>query len=264
MKKMGIAALCLFLCSALAQAAVQEKRVDYRAGDTALKGYLVWDDKFSGKRPGVLVVHEFWGLNDYARTRARMLAELGYTALAVDMYGDGKVLAHPKDASDVMQSVLQHPDVAQQRFVAAKDFLQKQSTVDPHKIAAIGYCFGGGTVLNMALAGVDLAAVVSFHGMLPPTDTRVAPGAVKARVLVENGADDKMVTGANLEAFDKALGGAGVVHRIDNYPGAKHGFTNPDADAIAKQFDLPVAYNTNADKKSWQAMQTWLREAFSH
>lgn len=262
MKRIGFT-LCLLLLSPLLHAAVQEQRVDYRAGDTPLKGYLVWDDKFSGKRPGVLVVHEFWGLNDYARKRARMLAELGYTALAVDMYGEGKVLAHPKDASDVMQAVLQHPDVAKQRFVAAKNLLQQQPTVDPNKIAAIGYCFGGGTVLNMALAGVDLAAAVSFHGMLPQT-TAVAPGQVKARVLVENGADDRMVSASGLAALDKALTGAGVEHRIDNHPGAKHGFTNPDADAVAKQFDLPVAYNAAADKKSWQAMQEWLRAAFAH
>lgn len=262
MKKIGCF-LALLLLSPLLHAALQEKSVDYRAGDTNLKGYLVWDDKFTGKRPGVLVVHEFWGLNDYARKRARMLAELGYTALAIDMYGEGKVLAHPKDASDVMQSVLQNPEMAKQRFVAAKDLLQQQPTVDPNNIAAIGYCFGGGTVLNMALAGVDLKAVVSFHGMLPAA-TDLKKGAVKARILVENGADDNMVSKKALAALDQSLSNAGVVHRIDNYPGAKHGFTNPDADEVAKKYELPVAYNAKADKQSWQAMQDWLREAFAH
>lgn len=262
MKRTGLL-LSLLVLSPLLHAAVQEQRVDYQAGDTPLKGYLVWDDKFTGKRPGVLVVHEFWGLNDYARKRARMLAELGYTALAIDMYGEGKVLAHPKDASDVMLTVLQNPEVAKQRFVAAKNLLQKQPTVDAGKIAAIGYCFGGGTVLNMALSGVDLAAVVSFHGMLP---AGAAPqkGAVKAHILVENGADDNMVSATGLAALDKSLSATGVEHRIDNYAGAKHGFSNPDADEISKKFDLPVAYNAEADKKSWQAMQDWLRAAFAH
>lgn len=253
--------LLLVMLSPLLHAAIKEQAVDYRAGDTALKGYLFWDDKVSGPRPGVLVVHEFWGLNDYARQRARMLAELGYTALALDMYGDGKVMTHPKDASEVMMSVLQHPDVAKQRFVAAKEFLQRQPTVAPAKIAAIGYCFGGATVLNMAQAGVDLAAVISFHGLLPKP-VPLAPGAVKARVLVENGADDNMVTAAEIEAFKKQMDAAGANYRFDNYPGAKHGFTNPDADAIAKQFELPVAYNAAADKKSWDAMQQLLREVF--
>jgi dienelactone hydrolase len=164
MKKWSILFLLLF--SPFLQAALQEKTVEYKSGDTTMKGYLVWDDKVKGKRPGVLVVHEFWGLNDYARHRARMLAELGYTALALDMYGDGKVGQHPREASEFMQAVLSNADVAKSRFLAGKEFLERQPTVDPTKIGAIGYCFGGGTVLMMARAGVDLAAVVSFHGLL--------------------------------------------------------------------------------------------------
>jgi dienelactone hydrolase len=253
----------LFLCllSPLLHAAIQERTIDYRAGATPLKGYLVWDDKVTGKRPGMLVVHEFWGLNDYARKRARMLAELGYTALAVDMYGEGKAFTHPKDATAAMQSVMQNSDLAKQRFIAAKELLQQQSSVDAGRIGAIGYCFGGTTVLNMAQAGIDLAAVVSFHGMLPPPAK--TPGPVKARVLVENGAADSMVSAADIEAFGNGMQAAGAKYRFDNYPGAKHGFTNPAADAVAKQFDIPVAYHAEADQKSWQAMQQWLREAFS-
>jgi len=252
----------LLLVSPLLHAALKEQPVEYKSGDTTLKGYLVWDDKIAGKRPGVLVVHEFWGLNDYPRKRARMLAELGYTALAVDMYGDGKVGAHPREASEFMNAVLSNADIAKARFVAAKEYLEKQPTVDPHKIAAIGYCFGGATVLMMAREGVDLAAVVSFHGLLnagPPAKA----GQVKARILVENGADDKMVTPDNIADFKKEMDAAGAHYQIDNYPGAKHGFTNLDADAIAKQFDLPVGYNADADKKSWQAMQKLFKEVFS-
>jgi dienelactone hydrolase len=253
--------MIMLLISGAAQAALREQPIDYRAGDTTLKGYLVWDDKFAGKRPGVLVVHEFWGLNDYARTRARMLAELGYTALAVDMYGDGKVGAHPKEASEFMNAVLSHADIAQSRFVAAKGLLAQQPSVDPSKIAAIGYCFGGGTVLMMARMGVDLKAVVSFHGMLG-TQTPAQPGQVKARVLVETGADDQMAPAADIDAFKKEMTAAGVSYQVDVYPGAKHGFTNPEADNVARQFELPVGYNADADKKSWQAMQKLFQQVF--
>lgn len=260
MKKWSL--LVLLLLSPLLHAAIKEQQVDYKSGDTTLKGYLVWDDKISGKRPGVLVVHEFWGLNDYARKRARMLAELGYTALAVDMYGDGKVGAHPREASEFMNAVLSNAAVAKGRFVAAKEFLDKQPTVDPNRVAAIGYCFGGGTVLMMARAGVDLKAVVSFHGLLNAGEP-AKPGQVKARILVENGADDKMITADNIAAFKQEMDAAGARYQFDNLPGAKHGFTNPEADAIAKQFDLPVGYNAEADKKSWEAMQKLFKEVFS-
>jgi len=253
--------MIMLLLSSAAQAALREQPIDYRAGDTTLKGYLVWDDKFSGKRPGVLVVHEFWGLNDYARTRARMLAELGYTALAVDMYGEGKIGEHPKEASEFMNAVLSHADVAKSRFVAARDLLAQQPSVDPTKLAAIGYCFGGGTVLMMARAGVDLKAVVSFHGMLS-TQTPAQPGQIKARVLVETGADDQMAPAADIEAFKKEMTAAGAKYQVDVYPGAKHGFTNPEADDVARRFGLPVGYNADADKKSWQAMQKLFKQVF--
>ncbi|MDB6060467.1 MAG: dienelactone hydrolase family protein [Verrucomicrobiaceae bacterium] len=254
--------LLLLLISTGAHAALREQQVDYQAGDTTLKGYLVWDDKITGKRPGVLVVHEFWGLNDYARTRARMLAELGYTALAVDMYGEGKVGAHPREASEFMNAVLANADVAKARFVAAKEFLEKQPTVAPNKLAAIGYCFGGGTVLAMARAGVDLKAVASFHGLLN-TKTPAQPGQVKAQILVETGADDQMAPMTDVDNFKKEMTAAGVNYHVDVYPSAKHGFTNPDADAIAKQFELPVGYNADADKKSWAALQKLLKEVFA-
>jgi dienelactone hydrolase len=254
--------LLLLLAAGSAHAALHEQPIDYRAGDTTLKGYLVWDDKFSGKRPGVLVVHEFWGLNDYARTRARMLAELGYTALAVDMYGDGKIGAHPREAIEFMNAVNSHADVAKARFIAAKELLAKQPNVDPSKLAAIGYCFGGGTVLAMARAGVDLKAVVSFHGMLN-APTPAQPGQIKARVLVETGGDDSMAPEKDVTAFKQEMTAAGAAYRVDVYPGAKHGFTNPEADNVARQFDMPVGYNAEADKKSWQAMQKLFKEAFA-
>lgn len=259
MKKWSI--LWLLVFSPWLHAALQEKTIEYKSGDTTMKGYLVWDDKISGKRPGVLVVHEFWGLNDYPRSRARMLAELGYTAFALDMYGDGKVGEHPREASEFMQAVLSNADLAKARFLAAKQFLEQQPTVNPKKIGAIGYCFGGATVLMMARAGVDLAAVVSFHGLLN-AGAPAKPGQVKARILVENGADDQMVKPEDIAAFKQEMDAAGADYQFDNYPGAKHGFTNPAADGVARQFDLPVGYNAAAEKQSWAAMQRLFKSVF--
>jgi dienelactone hydrolase len=253
--------LIVLLFSPCLQAALHEQNIDYQAGDTHLKGYLVWDDAKGDKQAGVLVVHEWWGLNDYARSRARMLADLGYTALAVDMYGDGKSTEHPQEATAFMNSVVENGDLAKLRFLAAKDVLAKQPGVDSGKIAAIGYCFGGATVLNMARLGVDLAAVVSFHGNLV-TKTPAESGKVKAQVLVLNGADDTFVTPQSISNFEQEMTQAGVKYRFINYPGAVHGFTNPDADRLGKANNLPLAYNADADKKSWAAMQELFQTAF--
>jgi dienelactone hydrolase len=259
--------LSLLFCSALllnsgVHAELRTQTVSYRSGETTLKGYLAWDDKYSGKRPGILVVHEFWGLNDYPRERARMLAELGYTAFAIDMYGDGQVGEHPREASEFMNAVLSHADIAKARFLAAKKFLELEPTVEPKKIAAIGYCFGGATVLMMAREGVDLKGVVSFHGLLN-AGAPTKPGQVKARILVETGTDDQMANAAEVAAFEKDMTAAGATYHVDSYPGVKHGFTNPAADAAAKKFGLPVAYDANADKKSWAAMQRFFAEIFA-
>jgi len=251
----------LLLVCIQTQAALREENVEYRAGDTVLKGYLVWDDAKGEKQPGVLVVHEWWGLNDYARMRAKMLAELGYTALAVDMYGDGKKSEHAKDAKSFMKSVNEKQGVAQQRFVAAKALLASRPIVNKDKFAAIGYCFGGATVLNMARLGVDLKAVVSFHGNLE-TQTPAQPGEVKAKVLVLNGAADKFVTPESITAFKKEMTDAGVDYQFVNYPGALHSFTNPDADRLGKANDLAVAYDAEADKQSWDAMQQLFKDVF--
>lgn len=252
--------LALLFSSGL-QAALHEQTVNYPAGDTTLKGYLVWDDAKGAKQPGVLVVHEWWGLNDYARQRAKMLAELGYTALAVDMYGEGKTSEHAAEAAAFMNSVVEHAGVSQLRFTAALAFLKKQASVEPSKIAAIGYCFGGATVLNMARLGTDLAAVVSFHGSLA-TQTLARPGQVKARVLVFNGAADDFVSADSIAAFDQEMTQAGVDYRFVNYPGVRHGFSNPDADRLGKANNLPIAYDAEADKQSWDAMQQLFSQIF--
>lgn len=260
MKKI-ISILLLGLLAGVAQAAVRTQTVDYRSGDTVMKGYLAWDDAVKGKRPGVLVVHEWWGHNDYARKRARMLAGLGYVALAVDMYGDGKTAAHPKDAGAFSSAVMQNMPVAQKRFEAAMAVLKARDDVDPHKIAAIGYCFGGGVVLAMARRGVDLKGVVSFHGSLG-AGAPAQKGIVKARVLVYNGAEDPFTKPEAIKEFKREMTAADVSFTFVNLAGAKHSFSNPDADKYGKEFGLPLAYNKAADEKSWQGMQAFFKKIF--
>jgi len=245
-----------------AGASVKGSEVDYRAQDgTLLKGYLASDDSRSGPRPGVLVVHEWWGHNAYARKRADMLAELGYTALAVDMYGGGQQAAHPEDAGKFAGAVRKNLPLMKERFLAALELLRRQPTVDPAQIAAIGYCFGGAVVLEMARAGVDLKGVASFHGSLGGGST-AQPGLVKARILVLNGADDSFVTAEQIAAFKGEMAAAGVNYRFINYPGARHSFTNPDADQYAQQFKMPIGYHAEADRASWEELQRFFSEIF--
>jgi dienelactone hydrolase len=253
--------LTVYAGSASAKAMVEGKEVQYSAGGMVMKGYLAFDRNIKGKRPGVLVVHEWWGLNDYARKRANMLAELGYTALAVDMYGGGKTASHPDDAQKFSSAVMHDFPVAKERFEAAMDFLKKQPSVDPSRIAAIGYCFGGGVVLNMARQGVDLKGVASFHGSLTAVK-QATPCSIKAKILVLHGADDKFTSPAQVEAFKKEMKEAGADLKFITYPGAMHSFTNPEADSLGKKFNLPLAYNAEADKKSWQELKKFLAAIF--
>ena len=245
-----------------AQSQVTGRTVKYSAGGVEMDGYLAYNQAVKGQRPGVLVVHEWWGLSDYARMRARMLAEMGYAALAVDMYGGDKVAAHPADAEKFSSALMKDFDAAKARFIAAMALLKKQSFVDPTKIAAIGYCFGGGIVLNMARQGVDLKGVASFHGNLSAVKP-ARPGEIKAKILVLNGAADKFTTPEQLEAFRKEMTEDGADFRIISYPGAMHSFTNPDADEMARKFNMPLGYNAEADKKSWEELTKFLKNIFS-
>jgi len=261
MKRILIAIGLMLAFAISAQATVQGRDLTYRAGDTELKGYLAFDDSVEGKRPGILVVHEWWGLNDYARKRARMLAELGYTALALDMYGGGKTAGHPEEAGSFAGELRRNLPLAKERFLAALKLLKEQPTVDAGKIAAIGYCFGGGVVLEMARAGIDLDGVVSFHGNLT-TDNPAKPGTVQAKVLVLNGGADTFTTAEQINQFKKEMEAAGVDYLFINYPGAKHSFTNPQADETGRKFGMPLAYDPEADRKSWQAMREFLDGIF--
>lgn len=260
----GILALPLRVDAAAPPAKQPEKQielrpVEYQAGGLTMKGTVAYDANQKGLRPGVLVVHEWWGHNDYAKRRARMLAELGYTALAVDMYGDGKSAQHPDDATKFMKELTGDPAAVKARFLAALETLRKEPTVDKSRIAAIGYCMGGGIVLGMATQGVDLRAVASFHGSLGMAKP-AAPGTVKAKVRVYHGADDKFIPPEAIAEFKKNLTAAKVDFQFLSYPGAVHGFTNPDVDALGKKFNLPLAYNAEADKQSWDDLTKFLAD----
>lgn len=243
--------LSLFLLLPLAaNAAVVGKTVEYEADGARMKAYLVHDDAIKGKRPGVLVVHEWWGLNDYAKRRANMLAEAGYVALAVDMYGDGKTADNLKDAGALAGAVNRNPPVAHVRFAAAEKFLNRQPLVKKGELAALGYCFGGGIVLNMARAGEPLKGVVSYHGILA-TDVSVKPGGIKSKIRVSTGEADPMVPPEQVDAFKAEMANARADWQLVSYPGAKHTFTNPEADAYAAKFALPLKYDIHADQSSW-------------
>ena len=237
---------------------VKGTEVTYASDSTNLKGYIAFDENKKEKRPGILIVHEWWGHNDYVRQRADMLAELGYTAIAVDMYGDGKQANHPDDAGKFASSVMTNLPEAKARFNAAVALLKEHESVDGQKIAAIGYCFGGSVALTMANSGADLDAVAAFHSgvalpVMPNND-------LKARVLVCNGADDTFISPESVTAFKSAMDSIGAKYEYIAYPGVKHSFTSKGADANGEKFGLPLAYDAEADQKSWTSLQKLLNE----
>lgn len=244
------------------ESSMHTETVRLKADGTELASYLAYDQASDARRPGVMVIHEWWGLNDYVRRRANMLAELGFTALAVDMYGNGQVADNPDDAGRLMSGVLSDMGQAESRLAAALEYLQSHETVDARRIAAIGYCFGGAMVLHAARTGMPLAGVVSFHGALGSAH-KPAPGSVHAKVLVCHGADDSLVPEADVAALEEEMKAAGADLRFIAYPGALHGFTNPDADANGKKYGLPLAYSEEVDRRSWQEMQSFFDEIFA-
>ena len=228
-------------------------RIEYAVGDTSHQAYLAYDDEITEPRPGVIVVHEWWGLNDYPVQRAHMLAELGYVALAIDMFGGGRTAENPDEAAALMNGVLGDMDSGTAALRAGHELLLQQPGVDPARTAAIGYCFGGAMVLHMARIGMPLAAVASFHGALgsfhPPQ-----PGEVKARMLVCHGAADSMVSMDDLEAFKHEMDAAEAEYEVLLLDGAKHGFTSQEASVNAEKYGLDVGYDEAADRQSWSAM----------
>ncbi|MEM8843841.1 MAG: dienelactone hydrolase family protein [Pseudomonadota bacterium] len=241
---------------------VVTKHIDYQVDGAQLQGYLATPEGLVKPTPGILVVHEWWGHNEYARRRAEMLAELGYIAFSLDMYGDNKVADHPDDAKKYMQEATRDPKILIDRFNAALDLLKQQNHIDPDNIAAIGYCFGGAVVLNMARAGSEIQAVVSFHGALA-TQNPAVKDEVKAKVLVLHGGNDALVPEDQVEAFEKEMKAANVDYELVTYDGVDHSFTNPGADEIGEKYSLPVSYDKEADENSWQHMKDFLKEVFS-
>jgi dienelactone hydrolase len=241
-------------------AAVVTKQIDYEYDGTKLKGFLAYDDANKDKRPGVLVVHEWWGLDQYARDRCKQLAELGYVAFAGDMYGEGKSVDHPDDARKMATAVRENVKVWRGRAAAALKVLAEQPNVDPSKLAAIGYCFGGSTCLELAYSGADLKAVATFHAGLP-TPTPEEAKAIKARLYIANGADDTFIPEKAINAFKEALDKAGVKYKFDNFPGAVHSFTVPHADKVGLK---GMKYDKAADEKSWKEMLALFKETLGH
>ncbi len=241
--------------------AIHTETIHYSAGDTQLKGYLARPDD-GAQYPGILVVHEWWGLNDYPKRRAEMLAAQGYAAMAIDMYGDGKTATSPDEAAGLMQAVLDDANAAPARFQAALDTLRDHAHCNDQAISAIGYCFGGAVVLAMARAGLDLASVASFHGSLQ-TDSPAQPNAVKARILVCHGNDDAMIPPDHVEAFKQEMDAANAAYEFVGYDGAGHGFSNTAADEKNATFGLPVAYDKAADEDSWTRMLAMFNEVYS-
>ncbi|MBE2230791.1 MAG: dienelactone hydrolase family protein [Chitinophagaceae bacterium] len=225
-----------------------------------LDGYIAWDENKEGKRPAILVVHEWWGQNEYIRRRVRELAELGYIAMAVDFYGNGKRADNPTDAGNLATPFYKDPLMAQQRFDAALAALKKYPQTDPANIAAIGYCFGGTQVINMANLGEDLKGVVSFHGGLEVV--KPEKGKLKAQVLVCHGAADPFVPQEQVDKFRQQMDSAGAVYTFKAYEGATHAFSNPDATATGQKFNIPIAYNAQADTASWKDMKVFFGTIF--
>lgn len=253
MKHWALAMAITIAASGLAPAAVQTKVVDYEHDGTKLKGFLAYDDASKDKRPGVLVFPEWWGLNDYARDRAKQLAEMGYVAFAADLYGDGKVIdvAHPQDAQKMAMFLRANVKTWRGRAEAALKQLTSQPNVDTSRIAAIGYCLGGSTALQLAYTGADLDAVATFHAALP-TPTPEEAKAIKARLLITHGADDKFIPEKAIADFKAALMNDGAKLDFVAYPGVVHSFTVPSAD---KANNPGMKYDKNADEDSWKRMR---------
>ena len=258
MRILILTAAAILLGMTAANAAVRSKTVEYKQGDTVCEGYLAWDDAQSGIRPGVLVVHEWMGLGDNVRTRCNMLAELGYVAFGVDIYGKGVRPSTMEAAAAESGKYRADRRLLRARAQAGLDALLAQDNVDSSRIAAIGYCFGGMTVLELARAGTDIAGVVSFHGSYT-TDTPAGPGDIKAKVLVCNGAADPHNPPEAVAGLQDELDKSGADWQFINYGHAMHSFTNPQANMPQNG----LQYNAAADRRSWQDMQQFFAEIFS-
>lgn len=238
---------------------IKEDSVNMKVNGENYVGYVAYNDNDKGKRPGIIVVPEWWGLNDYARSRAKQLAELGYIAMAVDMYGNGKLGADPKEAQELATPYYKDPTMAKTHIDAAIEKIKTFPQTDSSKIAAIGYCFGGFIVLNAAKLGADLKGVVSFHGGL----TGVAPNKdlLKAKILVCHG-DSDVFENPHVAEFKKQMDSVGADYTFKTYPDATHAFTNPASTENGIKFKMPIKYNAAADSASWNDMKEFFKKVF--
>ena len=239
---------------------VEGREVEYATDSTKMKGYIAYDSDMEGKRPGVLIVHEWWGHTDYVRKRADMLAELGYVGFAVDMYGDGKKAEHPDDAKKYSGMVMKNMDEAKARFDEAYKQLANDPHVNPENISVIGYCFGGAVALSMANAGEALDGVAIFHSSVnvavPPSEK------LKAKVLVQNGAADPFISPESVVEFKSKMDSLNADYEYIQYAGAQHAYTNPGATELGQKFDLPLSYNLEADTTSWNKLKSFLSDLY--
>jgi dienelactone hydrolase len=254
-----LTALAALFAAATAFAELKTAEVSYKHGDVELEGYLAFDDAVTGKRPGVLVAHEWYGCNAYAHKRADDLAKLGYVAFALDMYGKGVIAKDSKEAGEKAAGFKKDRALMRARAMAGLDVLRRQPNVDPERLGAIGYCFGGTTVLELARGGGDLVGVVSFHGGLETPEPKDAKN-IKGKVLVLHGADDPFVKKEEVAAFEEEMKMSKVDYQLIQYPGAVHAFTNPDA---GNDNSKGAAYNEEADKRSFQAMKEFFEKVFA-
>jgi len=239
---------------------IKEENISYTLDGVTYKALVAYDAGQTGKRPAILVVPEWWGFNDYVKSRAKQLATLGYIAMAVDMYGNGKIAANPKEAQALATPYYKNPGLAKTHLDAALKKLEEYKQADPSNVAAIGYCFGGSVVLNAARLGADLKGVVSFHGGLIGAPANKS--LLKAKILVCQGGADKFVPEDDVKKFRHEMDSIGADYTFKSYDNATHAFTNPDATANGKKFNMPIEYNAAADKASWIDMQSFFRKIF--
>ncbi len=258
MKTISLFFLSSLILGSTAKAEIHTEFIEYKQGDTVLEGYLAYDAKLAAKRPGILIVHDWMGLGAYSKGRAEMLAKMGYTAFAADIYGKGVRPKNADEAGKLSGGFKKDRALLRKRVLAALDVLKKQRTVEPSKIAAIGYCFGGTTVLELARSGAPVTGTVTFHGGLD-TPTPADAKQIKGKVLVLHGADDPYAPAAQVSAFEDEMRAGGVDWEVVKYSKAVHSFTNPEA---GNDNSKGQAYNAEADRRSWTAMKNFFMEIF--
>ena len=241
--------------------AIRTETVNINFDEHTSESYVAYPADKQGSQPGILVIPEFWGLTDYIKGRARSLAELGYCALAVDIYGEGWTANTAEEATNAMNKLFANMEKTSEKLLLHLKTLKDLKQTDETKTASIGYCLGGSFSLHLARLGADVTGVVSFHGDLTPHTTTQA-GNVKAKILVCHGEADDFIPEEKVNNFKKEMEEAGADYKFISYPGAQHGFTNPQATENGKKFGIPTAYDEQADKAAWEEMLKFFNQIF--